>query len=151
MLRLFARRASQSPRSAQKRSCFPIEPLESRRLLSADVSVALQITTPTSVLLPGEQPRDLIYDSSRHQLLAVLHDRIRRYDGADGRLLGSIQVGSDLHGADITPDGKYLYVSELHNPAVYKIDLDAQTYVSIQVASNAAIATTGDVAMSGTD
>src|SRR5258706_11035711 len=122
IFRLFGRRQAKSSRAAQKRVFFPIEPLESRRLLSADVAVDLHVTTPTSTLLPGEQPRDLIYDASRHQLLAVLHDRIRRYDGADGRLLGSMQLGSDLHAADITPDGKYLYVAELNNTAAYQVD-----------------------------
>src|SRR2546421_1758733 len=151
MIRLFARRAARSLRSNQQRSAFPIEPLESRTLLSADVSVALHVTTPVSTLLPGEQPRDLIYDASRHELLAVLHDRIRMYDGADGRLLGSIQLGSDLHAADITPDGKYLYVAELNNTGVYKVDLDTQTYVSIQIPLDPNIATPGDVAFAGTD
>src|SRR5258706_6130594 len=122
MIRLFARPAAWSLRSNQQRSAFRIEPLESRTLLSADVSVALHVATPISTLLPGEQPRDLIYDASRHELLAVLHDRIRMYYGADCRLLGSIPIGSDLHAADITPDGKYLYVAELNNTAAYQVD-----------------------------
>jgi len=151
MLRLFRRHAGRSLRLNQKRGWFPIESLESRRLLSADVSVAVNITTPTSTLLPGEQPRDLVYDASRHELLAVLHDRIRMYDGADGRLLGSIQLGTNLHAADITPDGKYLYVAELNSTDIYKVDLDTQTYVSIPVTVDPNTSTPGDVAIAGTD
>src|SRR2546430_17587463 len=90
MIRLFARRAARSLRSNQQRSAFPIERLESRTLLSAAVSVALHVTTPVSTLLPGEQPRDLIYDASRHELLAVLHDRISGSGGSGGGGLGSI-------------------------------------------------------------
>src|SRR5215208_6710583 len=146
MMNLFRRRSART-RACIKRTSSFIEPLESRTLLSADVNVALQMTTPTSVLLPGEQPRDLVYDASRHQLLAVLHDRIRRYDGNTGSVLGSIKLGSDLHAADITPDGKYLYVTDLHNPAVYKIDLDTSTYTSIQVPLDSAQARPGDIAI----
>ncbi|HEV8606226.1 MAG TPA: Ig-like domain repeat protein [Tepidisphaeraceae bacterium] len=124
-----------------------IEALESRRLLSSDVAVDLQVVTPANWLLAGAQPRDLIFDSLRHQLLAVLPDKIERYDAGDGQLLGSINLGADLHAGDITPDGKYLYAAELHNPDVYKIDLDTSTYVSIAAPADASQATPGDVAM----
>src|SRR2546426_814711 len=77
MLQFFRRRIARARKSALRHSNF-IEPLETRRLLSADVTVDLHITTPTSSLLPGEEPRDVIYDITRNQLLVINHNMVRR-------------------------------------------------------------------------
>lgn len=127
-----------------------LEPLESRMLLSsndasleapaapAPVEVHLDVASNSGfshndTLLSGAQPRDLIYDPTRHQLLDIEPARIVRYDAKDGKLIDAIPLGLSLAGGDITPDGKFLYVSELGSHEVYKLDLDTSEYSRIVV------------------
>ena len=114
-----------------------IESLESRTLLSDaatllsadeplpahDTTVALQVAARSTLLIPGPA-RDLVFDNTRNQLLKVESDGIDRYDPSTGHLLDSIFLGNSLTAADITPDGKYLYVTDDTSKNVYKINLD---------------------------
>jgi hypothetical protein len=114
---------------------FSIETLESRTMLSGAVDAevveriepAVSINISAAVIKPlaVSQPRDLVFDSLRDQLLVVSANSVGRYS-KDGQLLNTINVGSGagLGGADISADGKYLYVTETGNTDIYKINLE---------------------------
>ncbi len=127
-----------------------IEPLEPRTLLSGqlpvsaaelggllDAQVTLQMVTaspPTSrQLFSGFAPRDLIFDRTRDQLLVVQPTRVERYGAASGELLDSIDVGLDLLGGDITPDGNFLYITERNSHSIYKVNLASKAVSSFIV------------------
>src|SRR4051812_41253064 len=121
---LRCRRAGLTPR-AHARSTALFEALECRQFLSVtpataaetipapiDATINLRIVAPSSQLLPGSQPRDLVFDPTRNQLLVTYFNRVERYNASTGNLVSTIMVGSSLWGGDITEDGKYLYVSD---------------------------------------
>ncbi|HEV8379902.1 MAG TPA: Ig-like domain-containing protein, partial [Tepidisphaeraceae bacterium] len=127
-----------------------IEPLESRTLLSGqlpasaaepggllDAQVTLQMVTaspPTSMpLFSGSAPRDLIFDRTRDQLLVVQPTRVERYSAASGEFLDSMNVGLDLLGGDITPDGNFLYITEHNSHSIYKVNLASKAVSSFIV------------------
>lgn len=61
--------------------------------------------------LPGR--RDHVYDPGRGLLYITTGDgNLYRYDAANQTLLAPWKVGSSLRGADISPDGSFLYVTE---------------------------------------
>src|SRR6266850_7882360 len=111
-----------------------IEPLESRTHLSSNTlepTLDFQVATPPSILIPGLIPRDLIFDPTRNQLLSLQLDTVARYDASSGALVGSIFIDHGLQRGDITPDGKYLYLTDFDHPRILKVDLDANTYIAI--------------------
>jgi hypothetical protein len=94
-LRRFISRKPRHPRYAG------LETLESRVLLD-------------STLIPVPDHRDLVVDSTRNQLLIIGYaGTINRYDISSGALLTPINLNFSAGGADITPDGHYLYVTHL--------------------------------------
>src|SRR6266576_1317687 len=100
-----------------------LEPLESRTLLSSNAlepTLDFQAATPPSILIPGLIPRDLIFDPTRNQLLSLQNDTVERYDAFTGALVGSILIDHSLQRGDITPDGKYLYLTDFDHPRVLK-------------------------------
>jgi sugar lactone lactonase YvrE len=76
-----------------------LEPLENR-------------ITP-STLIPVTDHSDLVFDPGRNLLYIPTHSgQVQRWDVRTQRLLPAWNVGTSLNGADITPDGKSLYVAE---------------------------------------
>jgi hypothetical protein len=70
---------------------------------------------------------DLVYDASRNLVYATTASgTIQRYDVASGQLLAPWSVGSgggNLLGADLTPDGAFLYVADGNNPQIQRVNL----------------------------
>jgi sugar lactone lactonase YvrE len=90
---------------------------------------------PTS-LIPVANRRELVYDSSRGILYITTADGlVQRYDIAAQTLMAPWQVGASLYGADITPDGQYLYAAEGLRGAtqgiLYKVNLDDGTVTNL--------------------
>src|SRR5438445_6027676 len=111
-----------------------IESLESRTLLSSNTlepTLDFQVVTPPSILLPGPLSNDLIFDPTRNQLLSVQEHAVARYDASSGALLGSIAIQDSVEHGDITPDGKYFYLTDFDRPAVLKVDLNNNSYIVI--------------------
>jgi sugar lactone lactonase YvrE len=74
---------------------------------------SIQVHTSPVSLIPVADRRDLIYDVSRGLLYITTSDGfVQRYDVATQTLLAPWKVGASLYGADITPDGAYLYITE---------------------------------------
>jgi hypothetical protein len=66
-----------------------------------------------SKLIPVANHRDLVHDATRDQLdITTSAGKVKRFDLASQSLLASLTVGTSLNGADITPDGSTLYVTE---------------------------------------
>jgi ELWxxDGT repeat protein len=79
-------------------------------------------------LIPIQNQRDLVYDKQRKTLyITTSSGDIQRYDMANHKLLTPLNVGTNLFGADITPDGNYLYVAEGDSQpkkgTIYKVNL----------------------------
>src|SRR4051794_22099657 len=92
------RSAARRPRPARGRLLL-LEQLEDR-------------LTP-STLIPVTNHRDLVFDASRGQLDITTSDgKVQRWDAVHQGLLSSYNVGTSLYGADVTPDGSYLYATE---------------------------------------
>jgi len=144
MRQFFCRRKVKDRKSRSQPSSL-IEPLESRTLLSADVVVDLHIGT-ASTLIAGVQPQDLIYDSTRDQLIVVMPGMVRRYDGVSGQLVRTLSIGGPLDNADITPDGSYLYLSRRSGQLVWKMDLSSNQVFGV-VVSDPNLMVAADVAM----
>src|SRR5262245_33466345 len=105
-----------SRRSRFFRSRLTLEPLEDR-------------VVPTSVFIPVQNHRDLIYDAARNMLdITTSYGRVERYSVPAQSLLNPFPVGTVLNGADITMDGNYLYVTEQQTSGsrgiVHKVDLN---------------------------
>jgi hypothetical protein len=84
-------------------------------------------STP-SVLIPVPNHRDLVFDGARDLLYVTTSaGAVQRYDIQAQQLLTPYNVGVSLNGADITPDGGALYVTEnRRGPTqgfVYKVNL----------------------------
>jgi hypothetical protein len=136
--RLFKRQPSQNHhRRSRSAPHGPIETLESRTLLSStstpavagpllDPIVTLSAPVPSDVLLATAQPRDLIFDSLRNQLLVIKSDGVERRSASTGKILGTISIGQSLFGADVSDDQKYLFLSN-DSEEVFRIDLDDGT------------------------
>jgi sugar lactone lactonase YvrE len=73
----------------------------------------IQVHTGPTSLIPVANRRDLVYDGSRGILYITTADGlVERYDMIHQTLLAPWLVGASLNGADITPDGQYLYATE---------------------------------------
>ena len=83
----------------------------------------IEVHEPGRALVPAPG-QDMVYDALRNDLYIVTSSgKVQRYDLASETLLAPWDVGVDLGGADITPDGKYLYVADMGANAVRKVDL----------------------------
>jgi DNA-binding beta-propeller fold protein YncE len=85
-----------------------------------------------STLIPVPSRHDLVYDGVRGLLyLTTSTGALVRYDVQAHQLLSPFAVGTNLNGADITPDGQYLYITESQQGAtqgfVHKVNLDDGT------------------------
>jgi sugar lactone lactonase YvrE len=92
-------------------------------------------TAPTTVI-PVVNHRDLVYDPFRNVIYITTTDGlVWRYDVNYQTLLAPWKVGASLNGADITPDGQYLYVTEgvrgVTQGMVHKINLDDGTVTNL--------------------
>ncbi|MBD2186167.1 hypothetical protein H6G03_34785 [Planktothrix sp. FACHB-1375] len=66
-----------------------------------------------SVLIPVSNRRDQVFDPTRNLLYITTSDgKVQRYNVVTKTLLSAFNVGTSLNGADITPDGNFLYVAE---------------------------------------
>lgn len=79
-------------------------------------------------LIPVANRKDLVYDPSRGLLyITTSSGKVERYDPLTQTLLAPLAVGTNLAGADITPDGGSLYVAETARGATQgflrKVDL----------------------------
>jgi ribosomal protein L24E len=73
----------------------------------------IRVHTDNTSVIPVLNRRDLVSDPSRGLLYITTSDGlVQRYDPASQTLLAPWHVGAELYGADITPDGVYLYTSE---------------------------------------
>jgi DNA-binding beta-propeller fold protein YncE len=80
-------------------------------------------------LVPLVTRRDLIWDPLRSLLWITTSDgKLQRYDPMTQTLLAPWSVGVSLNGADLTPDGRFLYVAEnqrgLTQGFLRKVDLE---------------------------
>jgi sugar lactone lactonase YvrE len=81
-------------------------------LFGTQTNIVIHDSTPV-LLIPVVNRRDLVYDPSRGLLYITTSDGlVQRYDPASQTLLAPWHVGLSLYGADITPDGAYLYTTE---------------------------------------
>jgi ribosomal protein L24E len=92
----------------------------------------VQVHTAFVPTIPVPNPRALIYDSARGLLYVTTADGlVQRYDPTSQTLLAPFHVGASLWGADITPDGAYLYTSEAQRGAtqgmVHRVNLNDGT------------------------
>jgi hypothetical protein len=81
-----------------------------------------------STLIPVTNHRDLVFDATRNELyITTSAGTVQRYDVASQTLLSPLTVGTSLNGADITPDGSALYVTEGQagstQGVIHKVDL----------------------------
>jgi hypothetical protein len=66
-----------------------------------------------STLIPVPNHRDLVFDPARDLLYITTNaGTVQRYDVGGQQLLSPLNVGTALNGADITPDGSALYVTD---------------------------------------
>jgi len=80
-------------------------------------------------LLPITDRRDLIWDAKRNLLyITTAGGTIERFDATTRSMLEPFDLGVPLNGADITPDGAFLYVASgndgLADASIRKVDLD---------------------------
>jgi hypothetical protein len=92
--------------------------------------------------IPVANHRDLVYDATRGLLYITTADgNIQRYDVANQALLTPFHVSGALYGADITPDGQYLYVADASaGPTggfLRKVNLDTGAVTSLAYPQNA--------------
>ncbi len=92
----------------------------------------IRVHTDITALIPVSNRRNLIYDGSRGLLYITTSDGlVQRYDPATQTLLSPWHVGVGLYGADITPDGAFLYATEAVRGAtqgmLHKVNLNDGT------------------------
>src|SRR4051812_119089 len=122
-----------------------VEALENRTLLSINPAVSLQIISPTSSLIASQSPRDLVFDSTRNQIILAKSDRIERFDPSTGQLIGTIPIGATS--IDITPDGRFLYAAN-GTAQVHKINLATGVDTPILVGTSLSDDLFSDIAIS---
>ena len=75
-------------------------------------------------LIPVVGAADLVYDDALGQLVVTTaYGRVERYDAATKTLHQAWQTDASLQGADVTPDGRYLYAAEASGNSFVKVDL----------------------------
>jgi sugar lactone lactonase YvrE len=89
----------------------------------------IQVHTDPVSLIPVVNHRDLVFDPNRGILYITTSDGlVQRYDVNSQTLLAPWIAGASVYGADITPDGAYLYTTEAVRGAtqgmLHKINLD---------------------------
>jgi sugar lactone lactonase YvrE len=92
---------------------------------------AFQVTVHAGplTLLPVADQRSMVFDPGRGLLyLATAHGTVERYDVARQALLAPLRVGASLNGADLSPDGQSLYVTDratgLTRGVVHQVNLN---------------------------
>ncbi len=133
------RSARRRPRAARGRRPL-LEQLEDR-------------LTP-STLIPVTNHRDLVYDASRNQLdITTSAGQVQRWDVGTQTLLSAYAVGSSLYGADVTPDGAYLYATEgqVNNgqATVHKVNLSTGAVTNLTYAVNSGETGSYSIALGG--
>jgi sugar lactone lactonase YvrE len=108
-----------------------VEQADDSSLFGTQAGIVIHNSNPVS-LLPLVDHRGLIYDASRGLLYITTSDGlIERYDPATQTLLAPWHVGASIYGADITPDGAYLYTTEAVRGAtqgmLHQVNLDDGT------------------------
>jgi hypothetical protein len=96
----------------------------------------IRVHTDSTSLIPVSNRRDMIYDGTRGLLYITTSDGlVQRYDPASQTLLAPWHVGASLWGADITPDGAFLYASEAVRGAtqgmLHKVNLTDGTVTNL--------------------
>ncbi|MBO9998319.1 MAG: tandem-95 repeat protein [Cyanobacteria bacterium SID2] len=104
--------------------------------------------------IPVSDRRDLVFDPTRDRLyITTSGGTLERYDVATNTLLSSWSVGTNLNGADITPDGKFLYVAEEQTVGsegfLLKVDLNTGAVTSIPYTRKSRETGAWDVAIAG--
>jgi sugar lactone lactonase YvrE len=107
-----------------------------------------------STLIPVPNRRDLVYDGFRGLLyMTTSAGALQRYDVQAQQLLSPFAVGASPEGADITPDGQYLYVTEGQVGAtqgfVRKVNLDDGTVTNLAYSLRGAERGSWDLAVAG--
>jgi len=100
-----------------------------RCLLCITLITAFSATGLAQNLIPVSDRHDIIFDGSRNHLLITTDSgTVERFDLGSQTLLSGFNVGVDLSGGDITPDGNFLYVGEEQAGAtqsiIRKVDLN---------------------------
>src|SRR5262249_17196644 len=87
----------------------------------------LEARVTPSTLIPVANRVDLVYDSTRGILDITAGGTLQQFSIASQQLLAPVNVGFQLHGADITPDGSALYATEaatgLTTGVLHKVNL----------------------------
>jgi uncharacterized delta-60 repeat protein len=92
--------------------------------------------------LPISQPRAVVYDPFSNQLFITSNStptQVQRYDLTTGTLLTPWTIGGALYGADVTPDGKTLYVADasstvvggIRSGVIHKVDVATGTVTDL--------------------
>jgi hypothetical protein len=105
-----------------------------------------------STLIPVSNHRDLVYDPVHNQLDIISGGSILQFNTQVQQLVGSIGVvPNTLNGADITADGKYLYVAD---PAtfgsrglIHQVDLNSYWITNLPYTRASGETGTWDVAL----
>jgi hypothetical protein len=109
---MFPFRRSRSAMTTTKKRCSL-----TRSRVQLGVELLEDRVVPTTLIPLSAAPRDLVYDSVRNQLDVIVPGGVLQFN-TQGQMVGSIGIPSSntLDGADITPDGSSLYVTD---PALY--------------------------------
>src|SRR5262249_29377367 len=104
-------------------------------LFGSQTGIVLHDSNPVS-LRPVVNHRDFVYDPSRGLLYITTADGlIERYDPAAQTLLYPWKVGAGIYGADISPDGNFLYTSEAVRGAtqgmIHQVNLNDGTVTNL--------------------
>jgi DNA-binding beta-propeller fold protein YncE len=105
-------------------------------VLTVFVFLSVVNASAQGTLIPVTDRRDHVYDPSRGLLyITTTRGTVERYDVVSKTLLTPFAVGNSLNGADITPDGSALYVTENQRGVtkgfVRKVNLDDGTVMNI--------------------
>jgi hypothetical protein len=119
----------------QSAGTFSITATDAAEGFSAS-QTGIQVHTDSVSPIPVQAHRDLVYDASRGMLYITTSDGlVERYNVATQTLLAPWHVGASLYGADITPDGAFLYTTEGVRGAtqgmIHKVNLNDGTVTNL--------------------
>jgi ribosomal protein L24E/6-phosphogluconolactonase (cycloisomerase 2 family) len=112
-----------------------VEQADDPTLFATQMNIVIHDNGPVS-LIPVLNRRATVYDPARGLLYITTSDGlVQRYDPTTGTLLAPWHVGAGLWGADITPDGNFLYTTEAVRGAtqgmLHKVNLNDGTVTSV--------------------
>lgn len=78
--------------------------------------------------IPASSRVDMVYDDNRHLVYITNGNSLLRYDLSTASFLSPIQLGGNLSGIDISPDGNTLAVADRSGVWIHLVDLQTGSY-----------------------